>query len=174
LAGDNHRSHRDIRFIGVGNEHRQDDGVGIFIVRHPALLHLFDARIAEAQRDGTQLMDLWKGAGKVFVFDAVYSGSPAGVIYRLDAVKEPLPGDLLRISTHTMGIIEAVELSRVLNQLPAELIFFGIEGKNFGQGQGLSLPCKQSALKVVRRVLEEIRNFGRVDSLRSQVTLLKA
>jgi hydrogenase maturation protease len=158
LAEKNNRSRQDIRFIGVGNEYRQDDGVGIFIVRQPGLLHLPGVRISAIQRDATHLMDLWQGAGIVFVFDAVYSGGSAGAVYRLDAVKKPLPADLFRLSTHRLGIAEAVELSRKLNQLPAELIIFGIEGQNFGQGPGLSLPCKRSALKVIQRVSEEIRH----------------
>ena len=151
-------SYSDIRFIGMGNEHRRDDGLGIFIVRHPDLLHRAGARVEETRRDGTHLVDLWKGAGTVFVFDAVYSGSIPGTVYRLDPIKEPLPGNLFQLSTHTLGIAEAVELSRVLNQLPAELIFYGIEGRNFGRGQGLSPPCKRSALQVIQRVLDEIRN----------------
>jgi hydrogenase maturation protease len=162
LAGKNNRSQRQITFIGMGNEYRQDDGLGIFIVRHPALLYHPGARVAESQREGSHLMDLWKGARIVFVFDAVYSRSTAGTIYRLDAVKERLPGDLFRLSTHTLGIAEAVELSRIQHQLPAELIFFGIEGKNFGQGRGLSLPCERSALKVIWRVLVEIQNSARI------------
>jgi hydrogenase maturation protease len=141
----------------VGNEYRQDDGVGIFIVRHPALLYFPGARVAESQREGAHLMDLWKGAGIVFVFDAVYSRNPAGAIYRLNAMKERVPGDLFRLSTHSLGIAEAVELSRSLNQLPAELILFGIEGKNFGQGQGLSLQCENLALKAIERVLVEVQ-----------------
>ena len=162
MAGNNNRPQRPITFIGVGNEYRQDDGVGIFIVRHPALLHHPGSRVAESQREGAHLMDLWKGTGIVFVFDAVYSRSKAGAIYRLDAMKERVPGDFFRLSTHSLGIAEAVELSRALNQLPAELILFGIEGKNFGQGKGLSLQCEQSALKVVRRVLVEIQKSIRI------------
>jgi hydrogenase maturation protease len=159
LAGDTNRSRREILFIGVGNEHRRDDGVGIFIVRHPALLNLPGARIVEVQRDGICLMDLWKGAGIVFVFDAVYSRRTAGAVCRLDAVKERLPADLFRLSTHTLGIPEAIELSRILNQLPAELILFGIEGEDFEQGQGLSQRCRQAALKVIQQVGAEIQNF---------------
>jgi hypothetical protein len=53
-------------------------------------------------------------------------------------------------------------LSRSLSQLPAELIFFGIEGKNFGQGQGLSLQCENLALEVIRRVLAEIQKSIRI------------
>jgi len=146
----------DIRFIGVGNEYRQDDGVGPFIARHIGLLQLPGAHTVEIQRDATRLMDIWQGAEIVFVFDAVYSGGTAGAVYRLDAVKEPLADDLFQLSTHKMGIVEAVELSRVLNMLPSALIFYGIEGKNFGQGQGFSLPCKRSAMNVIRRVLAEL------------------
>ena len=148
----------DIGFIGVGNEQRRDDGVGIFIVRHLARLHLHGARIAETRRDATHLMHLWQGAGVVYVFDALYAPGTAGAIYRLDAVNEPIPADLLQVSTHTLGIAEAVELARVLNQLPAELILFGVGGKNFGPGQGLSRQCRQSALSVIRRVADEIRD----------------
>jgi hydrogenase maturation protease len=146
----------DIRFIGVGNEYRQDDGVGLFIARHLGLLHLPGARTTETQRDATRLMDLWIGAEIVFVFDAVFSGAASGAVYRLDAVNKPLADDLFQLSTHRLGIVEAVELSRTLNQLPAELVLYGIEGLNFGQGQGLSLPCKRSALNVIRRVLVEL------------------
>ena len=149
-------SNSDLRFIGMGNEHRRDDGVGIFIVRHPALLQRAGAQVSESQRDGTHLMDLWKGAATVFVFDAVYSGGIPGTVYRLDPINAPLPGKLFQASAHTLGIPEAVELSRKLNQLPARLIFYGIEGRNFGQGQSLSRPCKLSALKVVQQVLKEI------------------
>jgi hydrogenase maturation protease len=148
----------DIRFIGVGNELRQDDGVGIFIVRHLGLQHLSGVKTVETRRDAAHLIDLWQEAGIVFVFDAVYSGGTAGAVCRLNAVKKPLPADFFRLSTHALAIAEAVELSRVLNRLPVELIFYGIEGKNFGRGQGLSAECRRSALKVIQRVSEEIRN----------------
>jgi hydrogenase maturation protease len=148
----------DIRFVGVGNEYRQDDGIGLFIARHLGLLQLPCTLTVETRRDATRLMDIWQEADIVFVFDAVYSGGEAGAVYRLDAVKEPLADNPFQLSTHRLGIVEAVELSRALNQLPAELILFGIEGKNFGQGKRLSLPCKRSAMNVIRRVLVELGN----------------
>jgi len=156
LAEKNNTPQRGIRFIGVGNEYRQDDGVGVLIARQLGLRHLAGARVAETPRDAIRLINLWQGADIVFVFDAVYSGGPAGTVYRFDPIKELLPGNLFQFSTHALGIAEAVELSRVLYQLPAELILYGIEGKNFGQGHGLCRPCKRSALKVIRRVLVEI------------------
>ena len=158
MAEKNNTPRRNISFIGVGNEYRQDDGVGVLIARQLGSRHLAGARAAETPRDAMRLINLWQGAAIVFVFDAVCSGGPAGTVYRFDPVKELLTGNLFQFSTHALGIAQAVELSRVLNQLPPELILYGIEGKNFGLGQGLSGPCKRSALKVVQRVLDEIRN----------------
>jgi hydrogenase maturation protease len=156
---DTETSHSSIRLLGVGNEFRQDDGIGIFIVRHPSVRHLSKIEVGEAFGEATRLMDFWKDAGTVFVFDAVFSENVPGTIYRFDGLKESLPGDLLRLSSHTFSLVEAIELSRVLDRLPKELIIFGIEGKNFGWGQDLSLECEQAALKVIRCVLNEVQKF---------------
>jgi len=49
--------------------------------------------LLKASGEGARLMDLWQGADIVFVFDAVYSRSTTGTIYRLDAMKERIPED---------------------------------------------------------------------------------
>ncbi|RJQ62951.1 MAG: hydrogenase maturation protease [Desulfobacteraceae bacterium] len=146
--------------IGVGNEYRGDDGVGIFIVRHPGLTLLPGIHVEEEMGEGSRLMELWKDAGTVFLFDAVRSGNRPGSIYRFDAVKEKLPRELFSVSTHSFGVLEAIALSRALNQLPGTLIIFGIEGRNFDPGKGLSKVCEQAALEVIRSVRREIRSSG--------------
>lgn len=156
MSNTHQKAHPDIRFIGVGNPFRRDDGVGIFIVRHPLMKHFSGVRIVETSGGLTGLMDLWKGAGTVYLFDAVFSGNTPGRIYRLNPVRNPLPRDLFRLSTHRMGLVDVIELSRVLNQLPDELIVFGIEGKDMVSGQGLSREAEQAALEVIRKVSEEI------------------
>jgi len=156
---DNQKAHSDIRLIGVGNEFRRDDGIGIFIVRHQSLKRLDDIQVLEERGEATNLVDSWKDGGNVFLFDAVSSGNTPGTVYRFNARKEPLPRDLLRVSTHTFGVAEGIELSRASNRLPIELIVFGIEGENFGWGKGLSSAVERAALEVIRRVLKEIREL---------------
>ena len=160
---DHRKSHSDIRLIGVGNEFRRDDGIGIFIVRHHRLKRIPGIQVLEERGEATTLMDFWKDAGSVFLFDAVFSGNIPGTIYRLDALKAPLPRDLFRVSSHTFSIAEAIELSRALDQLPNALIVFGVEGENFASGQGLSSAAERAALEVVRRVLKEIRKLRKGD-----------
>ena len=161
LARDNQKFYSDTRLIGVGNEYRQDDGVGIFIVRNHRLRRLPGVYTVEHRGDATNLIDLWKDAGTVFVFDAVFSGNKPGTIYRFNALKEELPQELFRFSSHTFSIVDAIGFSHILNQLPNELIVFGVEGKNYGSGQGMSSECKQAAFEVIRRVLEEMRKLGK-------------
>ncbi|MBW1696843.1 MAG: hydrogenase maturation protease [Deltaproteobacteria bacterium] len=159
----NRKDQLNIHLIGVGNEFRQDDGVGIFIVRHPSLKQLEDIQVSETGGEAADLMDIWKGAGNVFLFDAVSSGNTPGTIYRFDIRHQRLSQDLFGVSSHGIGVAEAIELSRALNRLPVELIVFGIEGKNFGTGPGLSLAVEQATFTVIRRVVKEICKLRKGD-----------
>ena len=124
--------------IGIGNSYRSDDGVG------PAVLALFRAMrlpgvwLLECDGDCSALLDAWRGADVVVLIDAVSSKAPPGTIYRLDLLARQLPHDVSFQSTHAFGVSEALELGRVLNQLPASLMLYAIEGKCFATGSGLS------------------------------------
>jgi hydrogenase maturation protease len=92
------------------------------------------------------------------VLDAAHSGAPPGTIHRFDASTEPIPSAFLNYSTHAFSVAEAVELSRVLHQLPPHLIVYGIEGSNFEGGVGLSPVVEDAAALVVARVVSELRH----------------
>ena len=101
-------------------------------------------------------MEAWQGAKIVYLFDAVLSGAEAATIHRLDARLQPVSAKFFHCSTHGFGVAEAVELARSLNQLPPKLIIYGIEGKNFAAGIGLSPEVNRAAGEVVGRVLSEL------------------
>jgi Ni,Fe-hydrogenase maturation factor len=71
----------------------------------------------------------------------------------------PIPSRFFRCSTHVFSVAEAVELGRALNQLPPRLIVYGIEGKDFAAGVGLSAVVDRAADTVAARVLDEIRTL---------------
>ncbi len=146
-----------IVIIGVGNEYRRDDGVGIAITRRLRALFPTDVTIMEASGEGAALIEAWKGATWVMLVDAVRSGAPPGAIHRLDARAEPMPSGFFHYSTHAFSVAEAVELSRSLDQLPPHLIVYGIEGENFAAGVGLSSAVKQAVEAVVERAAEDVR-----------------
>lgn len=148
-----------ILVIGVGSQERGDDGVGLLVARAMGAKKLPHTTIVEESGEGGALLEVWKGADAVILVDAVSSGAEPGTLHRLDAQAQPIPAKFFRYSSHTFGVAEAVEIARALNQLPPHLIVFGIEGKAFETGIGLSPEIVDAARRVVRAVAHEVRSF---------------
>jgi len=145
-----------ILVIGVGNDIRGDDGVGLEVAR--ALLDLSppDVTVIEATGEGTALMEAWKGYERVILIDATQSGSAPGDIHHFKAHQEPLPARFFHYSTHAFSVAEAVEMARALGELPPEVIIYGIEGENYTAGEGLSPEVERAASLVVERALQDL------------------
>ena len=123
--------------IAVGNVFRGDDGVGPELAGRVRALDLPRVAVVEALGD-VGLIDTWSGHDNVILLDAVQSGAAPGTVIRRDLVAGPLPRDWLRLSSHQLGLADAVELARTMRALPRHLVFVGIEGERFDTGIGLS------------------------------------
>src|SRR5207302_5635970 len=98
----------------------------------------------ESNGDAIGLLEAWAAAPSVILIDAVTSGAAPGTIHRLDALTQPLPTGFAFSSTHLLGVAEALELARALHQLPSRLIVYGVEGRNFTAGVGLTAEVEQA------------------------------
>ncbi|MDO8142737.1 MAG: hydrogenase maturation protease [Candidatus Brocadiales bacterium] len=147
-----------ILIIGIGNAFRGDDAVGLRITQDIKKVASVHVTVIEQSGDGVTLMESWKNADTVILIDAVYSGGNFGTIYRFDAHTQPIPTEFFHYSTHAFGVAEAIELARALKQLPQNLIVYGIEGKCFEAGIGLSIEVERAAQEVVTRVRHDIQN----------------
>jgi len=145
-----------ILLIGIGNQYRSDDGVGLSAIQALKVKGLPNIQITECTADGTKLMELWGTASKVILIDAVSSGAKPGTIYRFDALTQSFPAHFSFQSTHAFGVAEAIDLARTLDQLPPLLIVYAIEGKNFTTGTGLSPEVENAMQKVVEQVEYEV------------------
>ena len=143
--------------IGLGNEYRRDDAVGLVVARRVREAAPESVRVLEESGEGAGLMESWQDADAVILIDAVHSGAKPGTIHRLDAHAHPIAKKFFRFSTHAFGVAEAVELARALGRLPPRLIVNGVEGKSFEAGVGLSPEVEAAAQAVVDRVLGELR-----------------
>jgi hydrogenase maturation protease len=126
---------REAIVIGLGNEFRGDDGVGLIAARQ---IRERGFHAVEHEGDLAALMDRWKGADCVILMDAVSSGTAPGTLHRFDASVSALPRELFKSSTHTLDVADAVELSRALGTLPARVFVFGVEAQDFSPGKALS------------------------------------
>jgi hydrogenase maturation protease len=154
---------RKICVIGVGNRYRSDDGVGLAVID---LLDLElkkqaidDVALYKRSGEGAELIEIWKNFDFVILIDAVAADEEAGSIYQFRAHQEQIPAAFFHYSTHAFSIAEAVELARVLNQLPAQLIIYGIVGNNYRAGEALGAQVEKAAGEVVARVIDEIERI---------------
>jgi len=143
--------------IGLGNQYRRDDAVGLIVARRLKQRAPEHVRVLEESSEGAALMESWKDADAVILIDAVHSGAEPGIFRRLDAHRQPIPTEFSHCSTHTFSVAEAIELARALGQLPPRLIVYGIEGKIFEAGLGLSPEVEKAVQKVVECVLADLR-----------------
>lgn len=142
--------------IGVGNEFRGDDGVGILAARRIREKTLPGIIIVECDGEATSLLDAWAGMKTVVIIDAVASGAPPGTIHRIDARRQSVSQELFPFSTHALGLAHAVELARSLGKLPINLVIYGIEGEQFTAGSNLSPKVQKALNEVLQLVTGEL------------------
>lgn len=153
----------DIVIIGVGNEFRSDDAVGILVVRELQRRHREGLRILEADGEGASLIEAWAGAEHLMLIDAVTGPAPPGTILRVDASNARIPSHLFPGSSHTFGVPEAIELARQLNKLPRTTIVYGVVGELFDLGQGLSDKVLKSVPDLLQSIEDELNALHIVD-----------
>ena len=148
-----------IKIIGVGNEDRHDDGIGLVIARRMKEMVPPEITVILARREAIELMDAWKNVKRVIMVDAVHGAGKVGKVYRFSANKDPLPCKFSNYSTHTFSLDQVIELARNLDGLPPEFIIFGIQGKDFQVGRGISKELDVSIKQVVSLIVDELQDY---------------
>lgn len=144
--------------VGIGNEFRKDDGVGLYVSHLIRERTDRDIKVVDGVPDGYALIETWDDSSRVFVIDCTASENNSGTIYRFDAIKEKIPGDLFDgFSTHSISVVDAIELAKTLGRLPKSLTVFGIEGNDYSPGTQLSPEVKMAADQLVKQILNELK-----------------
>jgi hydrogenase maturation protease len=147
--------------IGVGSEYRGDDGVGLAVAERLRDRVPAGVEVVECEQEPSRLIDAWDGAESALVVDAVESGAAPGTLHRFDAGAGPIPARVFRSSTHAFGVGDAVELARVLGKLPARIVVHGVEGGEFGAGEGLTPAVEAAVEPAAQAVLDDLKRMMR-------------
>ena len=148
--------------IGVGNWLRHDDAAGLEVAQR-LRSRTNGAGIAVCEQEGETLalLEQWDGVDGAVLIDATHSGAAAGTIRRIDASSEPIPVRLYSSSsTHAVGVGEAIELARALHRLPRRIVVYGIEGRRFDSGSGISGEVQAAIAGLADAVLREARELA--------------
>ncbi|HAU1152439.1 TPA: hydrogenase maturation protease [Legionella pneumophila] len=110
--------------------------------------------IESHDRPGLRLIELMNPAKVVFLIDAVKSGCAPGTIHRLK--NNEIFTFQNKLSTHEMGVAEALQIGDSLNALPEHVILYGIEIDSIAFNATLSKSVGKAMKAVVIQIKKEI------------------
>lgn len=153
-----------VTVIGIGNDFRRDDGVGLVVAQAIRQLHLAGARVVTTNGEACTLIDTWSGSELAIFVDsdlsthAVDSSRQPGRIRRLTNLSNEHCGHFT--SSHGLGIIEALALGAALDRKPRRVAIYTVEAQDIGFGIGLSPPVAASVSEVVSAIIEETAEYS--------------
>ena len=145
----------DIRIFGIGSP-SGDDQAGWLTI--DALLARGVGRdgtvIEKLDRPGTSLIPLLNDASWVILVDAMQSGDQPGCIKRFGAGDWPAYGRGL--SSHGLGVLDALLLARELGGLPPRLDLYGIEIGLAGPGEQVGNTVQAATQRLARYIAADL------------------
>jgi hydrogenase maturation protease len=120
----------ELRILGIGSPFG-DDQLGWAIVnalQQRTSLHHFtpnQLQMSCCDRPGMHLLKLMSNTKSVFLIDAVKSGAPIGTLHCV--MNKDIEGIDNALSTHGLGIAEAMKMGAALNELPERVVLYGVE-----------------------------------------------
>ena len=145
-----------ILVAAIGNPDRGDDGVGP-LVAHKLFGKLpAGAELVVRAGDMMSLIEDWAGVDAVICVDASTQRGAPGRVYRIDLAEESLPPELSFTSSHAFGLAETIELARVLDLAPKQMVIYAIEGACFDTGAPFTPAVLSAAAEVADCIAGEV------------------
>ena len=149
-----------IRVIGIGTDFG-DDAAGLLVLQEltagPGLPQGVEALPCSRP---VELLDMLDGMDGAVLVDATRSGRPPGTVH------EPVPADLYEarpVSSHGLGVREALALARALGREPRRIAIIGIEASST-TGDGVSRPVRAALAEATARVRSKCAAWHAADA----------
>lgn len=131
--------------LGIGNPLCGDDGAGPLAVERIGAGPPPGCRLATAHGDPAAILSHLMGADCAVLLDACRSGAPPGTLLCVDVGAGGRLPPRAGLSSHGLGVPEALALARSLGMLPRRCLVLAVEGIAFAPGDPMS-PAVRAAL----------------------------
>ncbi|UCD29278.1 MAG: HyaD/HybD family hydrogenase maturation endopeptidase [Planctomycetota bacterium] len=146
-----------VLILGIGNILLRDEGIGVRVIQAmqkmelPEGVELYDGGTA-----GADLLDIICDRKKLIIIDAMDADCEPGSILRLtpDDLK---PQASAGISLHQIGLLDTLNMAKLLGSPPEEVIIIGIKPKSITPCTELSTELKHSIPKALNLILNELK-----------------
>jgi hydrogenase maturation protease len=145
----------DVLIVGIGNDFRGDDGVGLAVAAEIANRQLPGVHVLTATGEPGAILDAWTGISLVVAVDAaVGEGSTPGMIRRWIPGDDTEPGV---VSSHALGLPQTFALGQALGRIPEKLVVFTIDIEDVSLGVTLTPAVAAAVPAAVEAILAELQ-----------------
>jgi hydrogenase maturation protease len=147
--------------MGVGSILMTDEGIGIRAVEELLRRYRFpeNVEVLDGGTSGIELLSYISGKDYLIIIDAIKSGNPPGTVLKVEG--EDVPARFrTRISPHQLGISDLLAAATLTDEIPKQLVLFGIEPKEIVLGIGLSEEVRSSLDRLIQVVVDELKRIG--------------
>ncbi len=151
----------DILVLGIGNVLLTDEGIGVRALKELERKYTFPANV-ELLDGGTAGIELLRHIRKrdyLIIIDAMKCSQEPGTVVRIEGQDVPA-AFRARISPHQLGLSDLLAAAMLTDELPKNLVLFGVEPDNIDIGLDLSVKVEASVDKLVDAVADELRAIG--------------
>lgn len=149
--------------LGVGNVLMTDDSVGVRVVNEIERRYRFgdDVEFLDGGTSGIELLSYISKRDHLIIIDALMCGKEPGTVVRLEG--EDVPAKFMtKISPHQLGLSDVLAAATVSDELPLNMVLFGVEPKKISLGLELTDEVQASFEKLVNVVIDELKSLGYV------------
>ncbi len=116
--------------------------------------------LVSSDGEPASLIEAWTGAALAVVVDAVLADPPTpGRLHRL-VLGRPDSPDVSQVSSHGLGLGEAIGLGRALERMPDRLIIHAVEAADVGHGVGFTPAVAAALAPLTAAVLRDLSEPG--------------
>jgi len=148
-----------ILVMGLGNILLSDESAGIKVIENLQARYTIPdtIEVIDGGTMGMELLPYFDGKRRVIIIDAVDAGYPPGTVTRI----ENLPAFFQnRMSPHQIGLIDILALVKLEENVPPELVLFGIQPEKIDAGLDMSSVVKDQIDYLLSKVVEELGTLG--------------
>ena len=144
--------------LGLGNPLMSDEGIGVYLIDR--LSDFSDSYpnvdFIDAGTGGLSLLHLFDGRKKAVIIDCANMEEEPGTIKKFTPEQVKSIKQLAHQSLHEQDLIKIIDMAKMLNQCPEEIVIFGIQPENVSLGQIFSIELEQKIDEYLNVICKEL------------------
>ena len=151
----------DILVLGIGNVLLTDEGVGVRALNELERRYTFpeNVELLDGGTAGIELLRHIRNRDYLIIIDAMKFDQEPGTVSRVEGQDVPA-AFRTRISPHQLGLSDLLAAAMLTDELPKNLVLFGVEPESLDIGLELTNAVEASLEKLTGAILEELRSIG--------------